>query len=201
LRKPIPQKSTQARCRAQAGAGRRPTTLVLAELAAVPVVPFALRPDRQARQRMAAELELVGLRRLRFVGALRAIGQGDWALQARLEATVRQACVVSLAPVVSRIEAAVRRRYLRALGEQPVPRDLEMPADTDTEPLPDCIDLEAVMLEALVLHVPLYPRAAQRAHDPSRFALAPAPDALAPEAHPFAALGGLRGRLFGQESE
>ena len=73
---------------------------------------FDLRPDDAARQALAAELGILAIPELRFRGEIRADGRRDFLLEGRLEASVVQACVVTLAPVETRIEEPVRRRYL-----------------------------------------------------------------------------------------
>ena len=67
-----------------------------------------------------------------------------------LGATVTQACVVTLAPVITRIEETVTRRYLADMPE-PEGEEVEMPEDDSAEPLPVIIDPGAVMIEALAL--------------------------------------------------
>jgi len=68
-----------------------------------------------------------------------------------------QTCVVSLDPVTTRIEESVQRRYI-ANFEDPDEEDVEMTADENTEPLAQSVDAAAVMIEALSLALPLYPR-------------------------------------------
>ena len=83
----------------------------------------------------------------------------DWRLEAELGATVVQPCVVTLAPVTTRIDRPVTRRYLAHMPA-PGPGETEMPEDETAEPLPGAVDLDAVMIEALALALPDYPRAA-----------------------------------------
>ena len=73
-------------------------------------------------------------------------------------ATVVQDCVVTLAPVTTRIDERVQRRYMTDPPE-PDTGEAEMPED-DVEELPQALDLGEVMLEALALALPAYPRAA-----------------------------------------
>ena len=69
-----------------------------------------------------------------------------------------QDCVVTLEPVVTRIDEEVVRRYL-AEAPPPGPGEVEMPEDDTVEALPASVDLVEVMLEALALALPPYPRA------------------------------------------
>jgi uncharacterized metal-binding protein YceD (DUF177 family) len=151
---------------------------------------FDLRPGPDTSAAIAADLGLIGLDGLRFRGELRPAGRQDWVLEADLEATVTQACVVTFAPVTTRIAEPVVRRYVAGLAE-PEAEEVEMPDET-VEPLPEVIDACAVMMEALTLALPPYPRAAE-----ADFAgAAAAPEGAAPltdeeTTRPFAGLADL----------
>lgn len=119
---------------------------------------FAITPDAPARAAIARHLGLPGVRKLHFAGRLSPAGRRDWTLEARLGATVVQDCVVTLAPVVGRIEEHVLRRYMADLPA-PGPGEVEMPEDDSVEDLPASLDLCAVMIEALSLALPPFPRA------------------------------------------
>ncbi|MBP1804526.1 YceD family protein [Rubellimicrobium aerolatum] len=121
-------------------------------------IAFALVPEADARAAVAAELGIPGVRKLRFEGRLSPSGRKDWRLEAHLGATVVQDCVVTLEPVTTRIEEGVDRLYMADLPE-PEAAEAEVPED-DVEPLPASLDLGEVMLEALALALPAYPRAA-----------------------------------------
>jgi len=139
---------------------RNPALLRVAALSPSARTAFELVPDRAACAAMAADLGLRGLRKLRFAGTLCPEGRADWRLDAGLGATVTQDCVVTLAPVTTRIDETVTRRFLKDWpppGEQG--DEVEMPEDESIDPLGPEIDLEAVMAEALTLALPLYPRA------------------------------------------
>ncbi len=157
---------------------------------------FDLRPDPAACAAIARDLGLRGLRKLRLAGTLAPEGRADWRLDARLGATVTQDCVVTLAPVNTRIDEDVTRRFLRDWPPAAEQGDeVEMPEDDSIDPLGDEIDLWAVMVEALALALPPYPRA--EGAEPVRTAAAP-PGAAPLEddrPRPFAALETLRGKL------
>ena len=121
-------------------------------------MPFRLEPDARGRAAIAADLGISGVKKLRFEGRLTPVGKRDWHLDATLGATVVQDCVVTLAPVTSRIDEAVVRRYMADLPP-PVAGEIEMPQDDTAEPLPSSLDLVAVMIEALALALPPFPRA------------------------------------------
>ena len=157
---------------------------------------FEIVPDAGARDRLADELGLERLRKLRFAGALYPEGREDWRLEAELGATVVQPCVVTLAPVTTRIEETVTRRYLAHMPGLPgaeAGEEIEMPEDDTADPLPDQLDLAQVMAEALALALPPYPRAADAAL-PADAQDDATGDADAPEAEtrrPFAGLSDL----------
>ena len=121
-------------------------------------VPFELTPSPEERAAVAAELDIPGVKKLRFAGRLVPEGRQDWRLEAELGATVVQDCVVTLEPVTTRIDEPVARRYLVGY-EEPDAGEAEVPED-DVEPLPQALDLAEVMVEALALALPPYPRAA-----------------------------------------
>jgi hypothetical protein len=170
--------------------------LKVARLGGTGPTPFALAPDAAARAALAAELGLAGLEALGFAGRLAPCAGGGWALEGRLTARVVQPCGVTLAPVTTRIDEPVARRFLpdlpaMAAGEQ------ELPEDVDVEPLGAVIDPGAVMVEALALALPAFPRATGAELGEAVFAapeVAPLRDA---DTKPLAGLAALRDRLKG----
>ena len=155
---------------------------------------FALRPGRAERRAIAETLGIEDLPKLTFSGAIRAEGRADWRLEARLGATVVQSCVVTLAPVRSRIDETVLRRFIADPRPVPEAAEAEIPEDDSEEPLGDEIDLLAVAEEALALALPPYPRAPGAELGDARFT-APGTDPMSDdETRPFAALKHLRDR-------
>ena len=156
---------------------------------------FALTPTAEERAAVADALGILGVRKLRFEGQLAPAGAADWRLTAELGATVVQACVATLEPVVTRIDEPVARTYARDFDFPDGGAEVEMPEDDTIEPLPATIDLGAVMLEALSLALPAFPRA-----DGAEVGqVLAAGDGIAPltdeAAKPFAGLAGLRDKL------
>lgn len=127
-------------------------------LAARRPLDVALVPDAPERAALARDLGLEVLRKLRLTGRLLPEGRDDWRLEAELQATVVQPCVVTLAPVTTRIAARVLRRFLSQPPAASAGKS-EMPRDDALEPLGETIDLGAVMAEALALEIPAWPRA------------------------------------------
>lgn len=172
------------------------TALRVADLPQSRVTAFDLRPDAAALRVIADELGLLGLRKLSFKGTIRAEGRADWLLQGTLGATVIQACVVTLEPVTTRLDVPVRRLYLADPAPLlPEGEEIEMPDDDTAEPLGATIDPHAVMIEALALAVPDWPRA-EGAELGSLTVTEPGKTAITDEAlKPFAGLAGLRDKL------
>ena len=170
---------------------------------------FELVPEQAALRAIAEELGLQGLRKLRFKGEISADGKRDWRLTAQLGATVTQPCVVTLGPVTTRIEEPVERRFVAEIpdfGPSAKKSDedeegIEMPEDDNTELLDSHIDPGAVMLEALSLALPLYPRAEDAALEETNFT-EPGKDAMTDEdTKPFAGLAALREQLGKKDGE
>lgn len=161
---------------------------------------FDLVADAAARQRIAAALGLLEVAALRLTGELRPEGRHDVVLEAQLTARVTQPCSVTLAPVPARIDEAVRRRYVAGL-EMPAGDEVELPEDTDTEPLPDVIDGGAVAVEALALALPLYPRAPGAGLGEAVFGPPGAAPLRDDDLRPFAGLATLKDRLGGSDPD
>ncbi|KMW56635.1 hypothetical protein AIOL_001589 [Candidatus Rhodobacter oscarellae] len=157
---------------------------------------FALLPEPEARAQIATALGFRGLRKLRFEGALRPSGKRDWQLAAQLGATVVQDCVITLEPVVTRIDTPVERLYVAELPElSSDAEEIEMPQDDTVEPIPAELDLLALLHEALAIAAPDYPRKDAAELEDTNFA-APGTEPLSDEAaKPFAGLAGLRDKL------
>lgn len=168
-------------------------------------VTFDIRPEETAG--MVERLDLLDLRKVRLAGALKPQGKREWVLEATLGATVVQACVVSLAPVTTRIDDPVRRRYVpdfHDIHAEETERDGEgvpMPEDETLEPLPAAVDLMEVLEEALALSLPLYPRADDATMEQAQFAAKGVTPMKDEDLRPFSGLAALRDKLAGGQEE
>ena len=159
---------------------------------------FALVPDGTQMDAIARELSLDGLRKLRFEGQITSEGKSDWRLEARLGATVTQPCVVTLTPVTTRIEDSVTRRFLAQMPDDIDPDgddEIEMPEDETIDKLGSHIDLDAVMIEALALGLPMYPRSEGAHLNQAQFTEPGKAPTRDEDARPFAGLKALRDSL------
>tara|TARA_R110002020_G_scaffold27382_1_gene88264 strand:+ start:97 stop:642 length:546 start_codon:yes stop_codon:yes gene_type:complete len=170
------------------------SALRVADLAQNAITEFALRPDAETLSRIAQQMDLSALRKLSFTGTLRSIGRTDWQLQGQLGATVVQPCVVTLEPVTTRIDAPIERRYVADFADPDEP-EAEMPEDDTTERLGAWIDPAAVMVEALALHIPLYPRKDEAEMGQLVYTEPGQAPMTDEDARPFAGLAGLRDKL------
>ena len=173
---------------------RSQTVYRIADLPQSSPTRFSVVPPSGQLNEIATELELSGLRKLRFEGEISAQGKSDWRLTGKLGATVVQPCVVTLDPVSTRIDEPVTRLYV-ADFEEPDGAETEMPEDDSVEPLPDQIDLMEVLVEALALNIPAYPRV-EGADPQTTVFTEPGKDPLRDEdMRPFAGLAALRDKL------
>ncbi|MEL7100524.1 MAG: DUF177 domain-containing protein [Pseudomonadota bacterium] len=175
-----------------------PHALRVADLPQNRPAAFDITPDADAATEIAETLGLADLRKLRLTGEVTAQGRRDFALNGTLGATVVQPCVVTLEPVTTRIDVPVQRLYL---ADYTIPEgdEVEMPEDDTTEALGAWIDPAAVMIEALSLALPLYPRTDGAALEDAQFA-APGVTPMTDEAaRPFAGLAALKDKLSGKE--
>ncbi|MEM6480315.1 MAG: DUF177 domain-containing protein [Pseudomonadota bacterium] len=109
--------------------------------------------------RLAANLGLLELRKLRLTGRLVPQDRHDWHLLAQLGATAVQSCIATGAPVVTRIDTEIERVFVTDWQTHiPEVAEAEMPEDDRFEPLGETIDLEELVSEALALALPDFPR-------------------------------------------
>lgn len=175
-----------------------PSALRVADLPQNTSSSFSLRPSASELKTIAAELNLLGLRKLSFEGQIKAQGKKDWLLTAKLGATVVQPCVVTLDPVSTRIDVPVRRVYM-AEWEEPEEDDVEMHEDDEVEALVDYIDPAVVMIESLSLALPQYPRATDADVSEAVFTEPGKKPMTQEDAKPFAGLAALRDSLKKEE--
>jgi uncharacterized metal-binding protein YceD (DUF177 family) len=178
-------------------ASELPTKILrLADLTNRHATTFELVPTPEQRVAIAAHLDIPAVKKLLFTGEITPLGRGDWQLTGKLGATVVQPCVATLAPVTTRLDEEIRRVYARDFT-YPGGAEAEMPADDTVEPLPQTLDLGVVMIEALSLSLPPFPRAAGAEMGQVLAAAKGVAPMTDDDAKPFAGLGALRDKLAG----
>lgn len=171
----------------------------LSELASRKPTPFEIVPDQADCAALADSLDLVEIKKLRFDGQIAPQGQRDWVLTAKLGATVVQTCVVTLAPVQTRIDEDITRSFL-ADYVMPDGAEVEMPEDDTQEPIPAVFDLAHMMTEALSLALPAFPRANGASLGEAVYAADGVTPMTDEDAKPFAGLGALKQQLENKDS-
>jgi len=167
----------------------------VADLPAHKPTGFLLTPDAGARKRIARELSVSALHKLRFEGRIAPAGKSGWRLDGRLGATVVQSCVVTLDPLTTRIDVPLTRRYVPESARPLTGSEAEMDGDDNIEPLNEIIDLGQTMVEALALALPDYPRTRGVVFSEAAFTTPGRKTTIEEESKPFAPLAILRDKL------
>ncbi len=169
--------------------------MIVADLPARRAKSFSVIPEDALLKTLAQHLGLRGLRKLRFEGEITPNGRTDWKLDAKLGATILQDCVVTLERVTTRIDEEISRSYFAKLPDIEDGSEIEMPDDDTVELLQSIIDPGVVMVEALILSIPEFPRVEGAELDQAFFTepgKTPMDDA---EARPFSGLKALQEKL------
>lgn len=173
----------------------------VADLPGKRATDFLITPDVDLKKQIAVDLQLAGVRKLVFSGEITANGKSDWLLKGKLGATVIQYCIITLERVTTRIDEDIQRTYTAAEPEYETGSELEMPQDESIEELGDTIDPGMVMVEALTLSLPQFPRSPNAALNETIFTepgKSPMSDA---QARPFSGLSGLRSKLNNDDDQ
>ena len=160
---------------------------------------FDVRPSNSVCRTIAKDLGVLALAKHRLNGTLSNVNKDSWHLRANIGATIEQTCVLTLAPVPARIDSLVERNYLpiKKCDEPSIELygEVEMKQDDTLEPLETELDLMQVMIEALAIELPTYPKATGASFE-NRTIAAPGIVPLSDEdAKPFANLSLLMGKL------
>lgn len=118
-----------------------------------------VRPDPSVLRRIADFLDIDELERLTLSGRVIPAEGRAWVFRGQLTATVTQSCVVTLEPVRTVIDTAVRRTYVPGPVSMEA-RELELDEDDldPPEPYSDAIDLGQLAVETLALALDPWPR-------------------------------------------
>lgn len=169
-------------------------TLRFSDLGNRAKTPFSLKPDANERAALAQALGLSAIKKLNLTGDVMPDGKQDWRIAAKLGATVVQPCVVTLDPVSTRIDEDITRLFVAEMPEIDG-LEVEMPEDDSIDELPVEIDLYEILMEALALAIPPFPRSS----DAETTDIAVSEPGVTPmtddDAKPFAGLSALKDAL------
>jgi len=171
-----------------------PHSLRVADLPTRKPSRFSITPTAEQKAIIAEALGIVGIRKLTFQGELAPSGKRDWQLKAKLGATVVQSCVVTLEPVTTRIDSHLKRGFL-AQFNAPSDSEVEMPEDDSVDELGEYIDPYEVMIEALSIELPDFPRKPDAELEEANFTEPGQSPMTDDDARPFAALAELKNKL------
>lgn len=136
---------------------------------------------------LAGRLDILAVERLKVDYRLEPLARGRYRLTAQIEARVRQACVVTLDPVVSEINEAVDVEFRPASAIQTPGAEEQTILDApEHEPIDgQRLAVGRVIVETLAAALPAFPRAADAELEQNE-----AGPAEGGTANPFAALAG-----------
>ncbi len=159
--------------------------------------PFDEAPNEGEAKALEKLLNVLAVRKMRFQGRLIPLDKTGWELVATLGVTVTQSCVVTLESVRTRIDVDVRRQFFPL--ETSYEEELEIPDNDEIEDLGAFIDLGVVAMEALVLALPEYPRAAGAELENANFTAPNVVPITEEDVKPFAGLAALKEKLEGND--
>lgn len=152
--------------------------------------PRVIEASEDERRALAQRFETLGIDRLRAALTITKLSGGLFRVEGRLEAAVRQRCVVTLEPLESTIDERFALTYAATSSEDDIPG-----AEGEEGPDPldgSVIDLGEAVSQQLALALDPYPRAPGASLEA---VLPQAGQAKEESAGPFAALAALRKRM------
>jgi len=151
-------------------------------------VELTLAPNKEIRAELAQLASVLAVPELAAKLKVSPDGHGGAEVEGRLEAAVRQICVVSLDPFDNRVSEPIAIHFAPASAARPAGGTIDVGLENPPDPLIDgAIDLAAVVAEYLTLAIDPYPRKPGAVFKP------PKPDRDKGES-PFAALKKLKPR-------
>jgi uncharacterized metal-binding protein YceD (DUF177 family) len=138
------------------------TEIIVTKLNTLQKYDFNITLETSDTKLLVKECNLLGLKKLFFVGKLQRIQKDNWKLIARLKAVVTQPCVTTLQPIDTQISTAVERLFIKG-WENSHKRTDETVLNDDYEILSSKINLLDIITEEIILNAPLYPRSRKSA--------------------------------------
>jgi len=132
------------------------------EISQAKTFDFHLTLSKEQTVQLMKRLDLLSLKKVSFKGNLSPLAEDRWALKAKLRATVKQKCVITLKPVQTIVSETVNRTF--------VPLDMQKSTeiiddgaspiffDDTLQEFNNTIDLLEIIFEELTLILPLYPK-------------------------------------------
>ena len=158
---------------------------------------FAIEANPQECRELAKRLGIPSVRSVRADVALKLIRGGKLvALRGRLQAEIEQICVVTLEPVVNRIDEEFSRFYSVEEGPQPAEVVIDLAEEESPDPIENGqIDIGEAAAEHLALAMDPFPRAPGVTFEPPPESTKQAPPEEEAKPNPFAVLAEHRKKL------
>ena len=84
----------------------------LSEINQAKTFEFNLTLSKEQNLQLIKRLDLLSLKKVSFMGNLSPLAEDRWALKAKLRATVKQKCVITLKPVQTIVSETVNRTFV-----------------------------------------------------------------------------------------
>lgn len=172
----------------------------VAEIRAKDVFRFSAAITAEDLVGLASMLGVTKLAKTRFEGEFEVAKNGDVSLIAKVGATATQSCVVTLAPVTTRIDTKIERVFV-SINQKPKDEgEIEFTVDDPEDFLPDQFSLLDLLTETLALHIPEYPKSEGAELEETVFTEPGKKPMTDEDARPFAGLAALKSKLEGDGS-
>ena len=172
------------------------TEIIVTKLNTLQKYDFNITLETSDTKLLVKECNLLGLKKLFFVGKLQRIQKDNWKLIARLKAVVTQPCVTTLQPIDTQISTTVERLFIKG-WENSHKRTDETILNDDYEILSSKINLLDIITEEIILNAPLYPRSNKGADTPLSESSFSSPKNI--NIKPFSVLSTLRKKMTVQD--
>ena len=134
----------------------------LSEINQAKTFKFHLPLSKEQILTLMSRLDLLSLKKISLTGYLSPLEKDKWTLKAKLKATVKQKCVITLKPVQTIVNETVNRTFspLEAQKSSDMLDDgvSQIFFDDTLQEFNDTIDLLEIVFEELTLLLPLYPK-------------------------------------------
>ncbi|HEY8268013.1 MAG TPA: DUF177 domain-containing protein [Xanthobacteraceae bacterium] len=122
-------------------------------------IELTLAPNKEVRAELARQAGVLAVPELVAKLKVSPDGHGGAEVEGRLEAAVRQTCIVSLDPFDNKVSEPIEIRFAPASAARPAGGTIDVGLENPPDPLVDgAIDLAAVVAEYLTLAIDPYPR-------------------------------------------